>query len=111
MHTSPRAADLHLNGVAVGLVIAEGTSDAWAYGKFTPNCEFGKFAQLFGVWSLLVHEDNGEDETPREALDELAEAEIAIDRVQAELEWHDSRERTRISQLNIDGELIEWKPL
>jgi hypothetical protein len=111
MHCPPRQADLHLNGIAVGIVVAEGISDSWTYGKFTPNSNFVAFAQLFGVWSLLVHEDNGEDETPREALDELAIAETAIDRVKAELHWHNSDERTGISQLNIDGELIEWKPL
>ena len=110
MHSPPRQADLHLNGISVGTVVAEGISDSWAYGKFKPNSDFGAFAQLFGVWSLLVHEDNGDDETPREALDELVKAETAIDRVKAELRWHNSDERTGILQLNIDGELIEWKP-
>jgi hypothetical protein len=110
MHASRRQADLHLNGVVVGTVVVEGITDSWTYGKFTPNLDFGAFAQLFGVWSLLIHEDDGRDHTPREALDELAKAETAIDRVAAELHWRDSDERTCISQLNIDGELIEWKP-
>jgi hypothetical protein len=109
MHSSPRQAELHLNGTAVGTVIAEGISDSWEYGNFQPNSNFGNFAQLFGVWSLLIHEDDGKDQAPQEALEELAKAENAIDRVAAELHWRDSDERTSIAQLNIDGELIEWK--
>lgn len=110
MHCPRREADLYLNNVCVGAVAAEGTSDSWSYGKFQPRDEFGAFAQLFGVWSLLVHEDNGQDEMPPEALDELAKAESAIDRIHAELRWRDTGECIVIAQLNLDGGLIEWKP-
>jgi hypothetical protein len=105
-----RQGELYLNGVSVGIVASEGTTDSWFYGKFTPGQKFEAFAPLFGVWSLLIHEDNGHDQAPPEALDELAKAEVAIDRIRAELHWQDSSEHTRIAQLNIDGPLIEWKP-
>jgi hypothetical protein len=111
MHRLVRQGELYLNGVSVGTVSSDGTTDSWFYGKFTPGERFAAFAPTFGVWSLLIHEENGECRAPREALEELAEAEMAIDRIRAELRWSDSQEHTRIAQLNIDGPLIEWKTL
>ena len=36
-------------------------------------------------------------------------AEVAIDQIRAEVRWEDSDQHIHIEQLNIDGELIEWK--
>jgi hypothetical protein len=111
MHRLIREGELYLNGVAVGTVSSEGITDSWAYGKFEPGNRFEDFAAFFGAWSLLIHEDNEAHVTPREALEELAIAEAAIDSIRAELRWSDAKEPTRIVQLNIDGPLIEWKTL
>jgi hypothetical protein len=101
--------ELHLNDIHVGTVISDGVRGSWGYGRFTPNEAFAKFAPLFGVWSLLVHEEDGGNRTPREALDELRHAEVALDSLRAELRWLHPAERMPLLQVNIDGPLIEWK--
>ena len=68
MHKLVRQGELYLNGIAVGTILCEGTTDSWVFGKFVPGKQFGPFAPLFGAWSLLVHEDNGQDQAPPEAL-------------------------------------------
>lgn len=108
MRREHREAQLYLNGRPVGTVQAEASSDAWGWGTFTPSEEFSRFATLFGSWSLLIHEDDDRDRSSYEVLDELRAAEIAIDRIKAELAWTDSQERTPLRQLTIDGSLIEW---
>jgi hypothetical protein len=109
MRTATRKAELYLNGVHVGTVVASGASDAWGYGEFTPLDAFKQFAPLFGAWSLLIHEEDGQSRAPREALDELRDAEVAMDSLRAELHWIDPAEHVEVRQVSIDGPLIEWR--
>ena len=102
-------AELYLNGVHVGTVQTHGASASWEYGDFTPNDSFSKFAGIFGVWSLLIHDKDGRSRMSPEALEELREAEAAIDSLKAELRWLDPAATTTLEQVNIDGTLIEWK--
>lgn len=104
-----REGQLYLNGQAVGNVVAEQDGGSWKFGRFTPADGFSQFAPLFGAWSLLVHEDGQRDRPSPEALQELREAESAIDTLKAEVVWNQSQERTELSELIIDGELIEWR--
>jgi hypothetical protein len=108
MQRDNRKALLYLNGKPVGFVQTEASADAWGWGHFTPAEEFSSFAPLFGVWALLLHEDDDSTRLSREAREELRHAETAIDRLTAELLWVDSNEFTPIRQLTIDGTLIEW---
>jgi hypothetical protein len=107
--TNPQWAELFLNGTPVGRVLCKGSDHAWHFGEFEPNANFASFAALFGRWSLLMHADEDSDRLTAAASDELRETELAIDRIRARLRlvdtdaWHD------IQQLNIDGELIDWK--
>jgi hypothetical protein len=108
MRHENRRAELYLNGIAVGQVRLEGASGAWGFGHFEPRESFARFSTLFGAWSLLIHEDDDLDHSTDEVLEELREAESAIDALRAELLWSDTQERTALRQLTIDGSLIEW---
>lgn len=109
MATQPLKAELYLDGVCVGHIESHGSSDSWGYGEFTPSESFSRFAPYFGAWSLLIHEDDDRKQISREALEELRDAEVAIDSIRAELRWLDPPDRTPLLQLNIDGTMIEWK--
>lgn len=98
-----------INGRAVGTVVLQGMSDSWAYGDFQPGPGFAEFAPLFGAWSLLIHADDSRSALSHAASQELRRVEFEIDRLQAELLWEHQGRRSRCSQLNIDGNLIEWK--
>ncbi len=101
-------AELYLNDELVGLVEMRGTDTSWSFGEFKPNDAFEKYAQFFGVWSLLVHEET--DGRLHEATSaELREAENAIDRLKARLHFIKTDEWQRAAQINIDGTMIEWK--
>jgi hypothetical protein len=102
-------AELYLNGIHVGHVTAHGVSASWEYGDFTPTESFSKFAGIFGVWSLLIHDKDGRSRMSPEALEELREAEAAIDSLRAELRWINPAGIDTLEQVNIDGALIEWK--
>ena len=102
-------ARLHLNGKDVGQVNINGADNSWNYGDFTPDDAFGEFAPVFGQWSLLIHADGDANPLSRDASDELRQTEYLIDSMRAKLVMTDSGETSRISQVNIDGSLIEWK--
>lgn len=103
-------ARLIINGSEVGDVVVRGWDSSWAFGTFTPSDGFSKYAQVFGVWSLLMHND--EDAPLHEtASAALAEAERQMDALHAEIHFVDRNFKMPIGQLNIDGELIEWKTL
>jgi hypothetical protein len=108
MRHQHRQAQLSLNGKAVGEVSADAASDAWGFGRFTPGEEFSSFAPIFGAWSLLIHQDDDDGRVREETLDGLRFAEAAIDAIRAELFWLDTRQRTPLRQITIDGGLIEW---
>jgi hypothetical protein len=102
------SAILHLNGTPVGAVRIKGSADSWSFGRFTPTSAFSKFAPLFGRWSLLMHADLGEQLSVA-ASEELRQVEYEIDALRAKLFFPEQNEWKRLAQLNIDGQLIEWK--
>lgn len=102
-------AELFLDDTKVGDVVCKSSDNSWHFGQFTPNAEFTRFATLFGQWSLLMHADEDSDRLTDAASDELRQVEIAIDRVKARLHMLDTDEWRDIDQLNIDGDLIDWK--
>jgi hypothetical protein len=107
-------AKLFLNDRDVGTVKVNGWDDSWGFGEFSPGEGFSHFAPRFGAWSLLMHADDGADEPAHGRLsgaasEELREVEREIDRLHAALYLLGPREWRKVSQLNIDGPLIEWK--
>lgn len=102
-------AELYLNGKHVGRVLVKGGDHAWNFGEFSPNDAFAEFATIFGLWSLLMHADEDADRLTTAASEELREIEIQIDRIRAKLRVEDTGEWHAINQINIDGELIDWK--
>jgi hypothetical protein len=102
-------AELYLNDQHVGNVLIKCEDNSWHFGEFEPNRSFAPFALLFGRWSLLMHADEDSDRLTNAASDELRQTEIEIDRVHAKLRFAGSGEWREIKQVNIDGELIDWK--
>jgi hypothetical protein len=102
-------ARLFINGKDVGLVRLKSLADSWGFGEFAPDAAFSEFAATFGNWSLLMHADDGEKRLSQAASSELRAAELAIDALRAKLRVEGSGEWVDVSQLNIDGPLIEWK--
>lgn len=106
--TKGTEAILYLDGRPAGAVVVQGWDASWTYGQFSPGDEFSAFAPIFGRWSLLMHEDEAEPLSAA-AAEALREAERLMDRVRARIyfptddAWHDA------AQINIDGNLIEWK--
>ena len=107
--TSPKAATLFINGKQVGAVLVKSLADSWGFGEFSPNPAFAEFASLFGNWSLLMHADDGEKKLSEAASDELRRIEYELDSLHAKLFLDGVSEWLDLTQLNIDGPLIEWK--
>ena len=76
---------------------------------FQPLPAFAEFAPVFGRWSLLMHADDDSAKLSEAASEELRQTEYAIDALDAKLYWPERREWTELTQVNIDGDLIEWK--
>jgi hypothetical protein len=117
-HIEPRAgfssvrgsqAVLHLNGQPVGDVMVKGWDGSWGYGDFQPSEPFSNYAPLFGIWSLLIHADNSDERLSRAAADELSQAEARLDAIKTQLFFPKNEQWVTVAQLNIDGELLEWK--
>jgi hypothetical protein len=109
MPDNAKVLHLFLRDTLVGTIEPRGHADSWSYGHFTPCDAFGEFATLFGEWSLLMHADETDPRLSRAASDELRQVEFAIDQLRARL-YIPARDRwVRVTQLNIDGSLIEWK--
>lgn len=102
-------ARLFLNDYDVGAITVKGWDDAWGFGDFSPGADFGRYAERFGAWSRLMHDDGGDDRLAESAKDELRAVECDIDRIAAKLFLVDAQEWRQISQLNIDGPLVEWR--
>ena len=102
-------AQLYLNGKMVGAVLVQRREDSWTHGRFTPNEAFGEFAEVFGRWSLLMHADGEHERMSEAAGEELRRCEYEIDRMRAKLVLDDTGETIQCAQINIDGELVEWK--
>ena len=65
--------------------------------------------ETFGRWSLLMHADGEREPLSEAAGDELRRVEYEIDAMKAKLIFPHTGATIRCAQLNIDGELIEWK--
>ena len=107
-------ARLYLNDTDVGTVRVKGWDGSWGFGEFSPEEAFARYAPFFGTWSLLMHADQNEDDAAsgrlsRPASQELRRIENEIDRIHARLFLVGTQEWRKVSQLNIDGSLIEWK--
>jgi hypothetical protein len=102
-------AELFLNDQRVGNVLIKGENNSWHFGEFQPEPEFAYFAPLFGRWSLLMHADEDADRLTDAASDELRQIEMEIDRLRAKLRILETGEWKDLQQVNIDGELIDWK--
>jgi hypothetical protein len=114
MRRARLTARLFLNDRDVGTVQVKGWDDSWGFGEFLPGEGFSRFAPRFGAWSLLMHADDGSDDPAHgrlsaAAAEELREVEQEIDRLHAKLFLVGPQEWRPVSQLNIDGPLIEWK--
>ena len=101
------SAHLYLNDELVGEVEVQGADASWTFGDFIPNAAFSKYAPHFGRWALLMHEDPELRLHPA-ASEELRDAEMTIDSIDAKLHYVEKGEWHRAMQLNIDGKLIEW---
>jgi hypothetical protein len=100
---------LFLNNKHVGDIRVRGRESSWGFGEFSPNERFSEFATIFGRWSLLLHAADDEHNLPAAASDELRRAEYDMDALRAKLFLEKSKEWRDITQLNIDGRLVEWK--
>jgi hypothetical protein len=100
--------DLYLDDTHVGVVTVQGQRNNWTFARFAANDAFGRFAILFGQWSMLMHEDG---HVTRAASDELRRAEHAIDALRARLWVHTTGEWHALGEINIDGAMVEWKEL
>jgi hypothetical protein len=102
-------AELFLNREFVGDVEVARTVNSWSYGTFQPAPSFAKFADPFARWARLMRGPGvcePLDESSSRALQQL---EVEIDRLRATVHFVDRDAWVPCIQLNIDGELIEWK--
>jgi len=109
MPATAATATLFINGKDVGQVLVKSVADSWGFGEFSPNEAFSEFAALFGNWSLLMHADDDEKRLSGAAAQELRAIETSLDALQYKLYVHAERNWVDLSQVNIDGPLIEWK--
>ena len=110
MNRTAARARLVINGKDAGRVTVRSFADSWGFGEFEPDAAFAEFAPLFGNWSLLIHADHDEDRLSPAASEELRRAELALDlRLRCKLVFDDDDEVLDLTQLNIDGPLIDWK--
>ena len=107
----PATGRLFIDGKDVGQVKLKSLADSWGFGEFSPNAAFAEFAVLFGNWSILMHADDSEQKLSDAASDELRKAEQAIDALHVKLFVEHDKEWLDIGQLNIDGNLVEWKTM
>ena len=107
--TNGSEARLTINGKDVGRVRVRTFADSWGFGEFEPTSAFAAFAPLFGQWSLLLHAGHDEDRLNPAASEELRRAELAIDALRCKLVFPDGDEVLDLTQVNIDGPLIDWK--
>jgi hypothetical protein len=102
-------ARLFLNDHDVGLIEVKGWDDAWGFGDFVPGEGFDRYARHFGAWSRLMHADHGDDLLHDADRDALRKVEYEIDRLHAKLFLPERGQWRPIAQLNIDGQLVEWR--
>ncbi len=86
-----------------------GCDASWGFGTFQPMDPFARFAPAFGLWSRLMHADGDDRPLTRDRSAALARAENAMDAIKARLFFPDDLAWVDAFQLNIDGEMLEWK--
>ena len=102
-------ARLFLNDHDVGAIEIKGWDDAWGFGDFQPGQGFARYARHFGDWSRLIHTPHEDDRLTDADKDALRKVEYEIDRLHAKLLLVDSGQWRRVTELNIDGPLVEWR--
>jgi hypothetical protein len=100
---------VHLDGDAVGTLTVTGWDASWGFGRFSPEPGFAAYAPAFRRWSLLLHADGDGRPLSRATSDELVRAENRLDRIKARIFFPADDVWIDVFQLNIDGELLEWK--
>lgn len=99
---------LHMDGRDVGEIVVARWDTSWTYGRFTPNEAFEPFANLFGRWSLLMHEDEAEP-LHQATSAALADAERQMDALHVRVHFPTHGGWRDVRQINIDGAIVEWK--
>jgi hypothetical protein len=99
---------LWLGGGAVGRMTPCGKNGPWHFGRFAPAPSFGRFAPRFAEWARVMHARSDVPLTDEQRA-KLADIERSIDALRAWCAEPGRTSRRRIAQLNIDGEMIEWK--
>jgi len=102
-------ARLYLNDHDVGIVEVKGWDHAWGFGEFAAGDAFERYARHFGDWSRLIHAPHEDDRLTDADKAALRQVEYEIDRLHAKLFLVESNEWRPISELNIDGPLVEWR--
>jgi hypothetical protein len=100
---------LYFDSQPVGNVVVQGWDGSWGYGSFIPGEGFSDYALLFGIWSLLMHADNADERLSDAASEELKQAETRLDAIKSKLFFSKNQQWVDIAELNIDGQLLEWK--
>lgn len=103
-----REAVLWLQGRPVGHVITCGRDGPWHFGRFVPAAGFESIAPLFAAWAQLMRA-GGDGPLTTDQRAQLARIERSLDTLRASLLEPGRTARRTIAQLNIDGDLIEWK--
>jgi hypothetical protein len=103
-----REAILWLQGRPVGHVVACGRDGPWHFGWFVPAASFESFAPQFAAWAQLMRA-GGEGPLTADQRAQLTRIERSLDTLRAWLVEPGRTARRTIAQLNIDGDLIEWK--
>ncbi len=99
-------AELFLDDAPVGTVTVSGADGSWGFGRFRPGPAFAPFAAAYRTWSALLHA--GARLTAETSV-ELARIENRLDRIKGRLFFPADGAWVEVVQLNIDGDLLEWK--
>ena len=100
---------LYIDEQHVGIIRPGRNENSWNFGEFEPLKCFSKFAPMFGRWSLLMHADSDIEPLSSAAADELREAEREIDGHQFRLFSPVRKQWIALVEVNIDGNMIEWR--
>ena len=102
-------ARLFLDEQDVGEIEVKGWDDAWGFGEFSAGDGFRRYAPHFREWSRLLHGTRPDGALTDADKAALRCVEYQIDRLDARLFLAESGQWRRISELNIDGSLVEWR--
>ena len=109
MSSSKIELQLYIDELHVGTIRPGRHENSWNFGDFEPLICFSKFAPMFGRWSLIMHADSDVEPLSEAAAEELREAEMEIDRHRFRVFSPEQKQWTSLSEVNIDGSMIEWR--